>query len=137
MKSCYQELIVYFLIIGNFFRVRGNNNGNFFNSSLNVINPIDLIKPGKYKMSLWAIFHCANELCGTANDMIQIRIKEDGAPGFDKIIFQLSTEDGRKDRKWVFYEISFEAATSKIFVFFHSILNFLLISQQLIILDTV
>ena len=108
----------YFQNVGNFLRARGNNNGNFFNSILTVTNPIDLGKPGRYKMTLWTFFHCANALCDTANDRIQIRMKEDGAPDFDKIIFQLSTEDGRKDRKWVFNEIIFEASTSKIFVFF-------------------
>ena len=84
-------------------------------------NPIDLGKPGRYNMTLWTFFHCANALCDTANDMIQIKMKEDNAPDFDKIIFKLSTEDGRKDRRWILSEIFFEASTTKIFVFFQFI----------------
>ena len=97
-------------------------------------NPIDLVKPGRYKMTVWTFFHCPNASCDTANDMIQIKVKEDGAPDYDKIIFQLSTVDGRKDRKWILSEIFFEAATTKIFVLFWGF--FLLISQQVFILVT-
>ena len=81
-------------------------------------NPIDLGKPGRYKMTVWTFFHCPNALCDSANDRIQIKMKEDGATDYDKIIFQLSTGDGRKDRKWTLSEIFFEAATTKIFVCF-------------------
>ena len=89
-------------------------------------NPIDLGKPGIYRMTLWTFLHCANVLCDTANDTIQIRIKEDGAPDYDKIIFQLSTEGNRKDREWILRETIFEASTRIIFVFFHIISKFLI-----------
>ena len=67
-------------------------------------------------MTINTFFHCAiNDLCDTANDTIQIRIKD----GFkDEVVFQLDKRNGRKDRKWVNDEFFFQTKASKIIVYF-------------------
>ena len=99
-------------------RVKGNANGNLFNSNLTLNNPIILPEAGKYKMVVYTLLVCPYVSCSNAKDAIQITMKEDNSADYSKILFKLGTESGTNERKWKRQEILFETETSRISVNF-------------------
>ena len=96
-------------------RAKGNANGNLFATNLTLTNPIVLPSPGRYKLTVNTLVHCPYALCDNADDLIQIKMKEDGATDFEKLLLKTGIETGRlRDRKWILEEVFFYAETEKI-----------------------
>jgi hypothetical protein len=103
------------LIEGNFLRAKSNSNGGSFAIFLNINTPITLPSAGEYTLKLNTFIHCAAQNCNPANDIIIIKIKEDGQSDFNKEIFRTGFENGRiRDKGWILEEIKFETQTNKI-----------------------
>ena len=106
------------MVSGRYLRVRSDLNGGVYNTFLNVNNAIALPSAGKYKLTLYSFLYCPSTLCVNSDDLILIKIKEDGFSEFyDKTIFQVGIENGRiRDRSWIQEELYFEAHSNRIFV---------------------
>ena len=79
----------------------------------NIIFP----EAGLCKLSLQTFIYCANVACDPANDIITVKILEDGENIY-KDVFRTGFESGRiKDDKWIKDEIDFITTTNRIKVF--------------------
>jgi hypothetical protein len=99
-------------IKGKFLRIKNNNKGQAFSSSLEFKTPIESTQ-GNYTIKMSTLINCGSAVCGTAGDKISIKIKDGDSEDFKEV----KTIEGRfMDEEWKQDEIIFSILNHKFYV---------------------
>lgn len=107
-------------------RVRSNNRGEAFSSSIEFLSAVRTIPGLRYSLSLYTLINCGSVECISAKDRISIKIS-DGDNGIYREIYSISGRSN--DDRWHNEYFTFDVRFDKIRVN-KNFLNFLLISLR-------
>ena len=115
---------------GKFLRSKSTLTGNSYNSSFEILNPLQIPSSGNYKFRFFTYINCPSDNCEVAKDFIKLSFKYDGEKDYLKI-YENGSEFGRfQDKKWQEDTIDVKIINStKIYVITRNIKRFIFLKD--------